>query len=97
MTTPGGDPPLVFRDVPDPTPLDDEILIEVRAGSLNRGELRLIESRPAWRPGQDIAGVVVRGAADGTGPTVGTRVAAALVERGAAAMLGRMRERATQP
>jgi NADPH:quinone reductase-like Zn-dependent oxidoreductase len=46
VATTGGDPPLVFRDAPDPTPLDDEILIEMRAGSLDRGELRLNESRP---------------------------------------------------
>jgi NADPH:quinone reductase-like Zn-dependent oxidoreductase len=46
VATAGGDPPLVFRDVPDPTPLDDEILIDVRAGSLDRGELRLMDPRP---------------------------------------------------
>jgi len=82
VTTLDGDEPLVIRDVPDPVTRDDEIVIEVRAGSLNRGELRLIESRPDWRPGQDIAGVVVRSAADGTGPGTGTRVAAAIDHAG---------------
>ncbi|HSL09692.1 MAG TPA: zinc-binding dehydrogenase [Actinomycetota bacterium] len=65
-----------IRDVAEPEPSDDESVVEVRACSLNRGELRLIASRPGWRPGQDVAGVVVRAAGDGTGPPVGTRVAA---------------------
>jgi NADPH:quinone reductase-like Zn-dependent oxidoreductase len=47
----------------------------VHAFSLNRGEMRLFQARPeGWRPGQDIAGVVVRQAADGSGPAEGTRV-----------------------
>ena len=82
VTTRDGDDPLDIRDVPEPVPRDDEVVIDVRAGSLNRGELRLIESRPDWRPGQDIAGVVVRSAADGTGPGTGTRVAAAIDQAG---------------
>src|SRR5207244_1231626 len=42
-----------------------------------RGELRLFQVRPeGWRPGQDIAGVVLRAAADGSGPAAGTRVVA---------------------
>jgi NADPH2:quinone reductase len=51
--------------------------VEVHAFSLNRGELALLASRPeGWRPGQDIAGVVVQAAADGSGPKEGTRVVA---------------------
>ena len=69
VTTGEGDDLLVIRDVLDPVPRDDEIVIEVRAGSLNRGELQLIESRPEWRPGQDLSGFVARRAADGTGPS----------------------------
>jgi NADPH:quinone reductase len=47
----------------------------VRAYSVNRGELGLLAARPdGWRPGQDVAGVVLRQAADGTGPGPGTRV-----------------------
>jgi NADPH2:quinone reductase len=47
----------------------------VYAFSLNRGEMRLFQARPeGWRPGQDIAGVVVRQAVDGGGPVEGTRV-----------------------
>ncbi|MFC0113624.1 zinc-binding dehydrogenase [Kibdelosporangium aridum] len=49
----------------------------MHASSLNRGELRLLATRPAgWRPGQDIAGVVEQAAADGTGPRAGERVVA---------------------
>jgi NADPH:quinone reductase-like Zn-dependent oxidoreductase len=55
----------------------NEALVAVRAFSLNRGELRLFQVRPeGWRPGQDIAGVVLQAAADGSGPPTGTRVVA---------------------
>jgi len=64
------------EDLPEPAPMDHEALVEVRAYSVNRGELALIKMRPdGWRPGQDLAGVVVRAAANGTGPREGTRVA----------------------
>ncbi len=45
----------------------------VEAFSVNRGELLLLE-RGGWRPGKDVAGRVIRAAADGTGPVVGERV-----------------------
>ena len=62
-------------DLPEPKPAMNELLVEVRAYSINRGELFLLKMRPdGWRPGQDLAGVVVRGAEDGTGPAAGTRV-----------------------
>lgn len=70
----------VVTGVDDPRPRGDETLVAVRAFSLNRGELALLKTRTDdWRPGQDIAGVVVEPAADGTGPAAGTRVVA-LVE-----------------
>jgi NADPH:quinone reductase len=48
----------------------------VRAFAVNRGELTLVATRgDGWRPGQDLAGDVVRAAADGAGPRVGARVA----------------------
>lgn len=62
-------------DLPEPVPAASEALVEVRTYSVNRGELFLIQVRPdGWRPGQDLAGVVVRAAQDGSGPAVGTRV-----------------------
>jgi NADPH:quinone reductase-like Zn-dependent oxidoreductase len=73
----GGNPPVELREVVEPQPAPNEALIEVRAFSLNRGELRLFQVRPeGWRPGQDISGVVVKPAADGGGPAAGTRVVA---------------------
>lgn len=62
--------------MPVPEPAPDEALIAVRAFAVNRGELRLVAARNDWIPGQDIAGVVERAAADGSGPPAGTRVAA---------------------
>jgi len=86
VATPEDREPVTIREVDDPVPLDDQVLLEVRAGSLNRGELRLVAERPGWRPGQDIAGVVVRAAANGRGPAIGERVAA-VVEQGGWAQL----------
>jgi NADPH2:quinone reductase len=55
----------------------------VATSSINRGELSLLKIRSAgWRPGQDVAGVVVEPAADGSGPTAGARVVG-LAEQGA--------------
>src|SRR5215469_15444434 len=77
VNTPNGKEPVEIRDVPEPQPAANEALVEVRAFSLNRGELRLFQVRPeGWRPGQDISGVVVKPAADGSGPPPGTRVVA---------------------
>src|SRR5438270_2614232 len=77
VNTPGGPEPIAIREVADPELRPNEALVAVHAFSLNRGELRLFQVRPeGWRPGQDIAGVVVRAAADGSGPAVGTRVVA---------------------
>jgi NADPH2:quinone reductase len=71
------DAPLEMREVDEPLPAPNESIIETRAVSINRGELRLLAARPAgWRPGQDVAGVVVKQAADRSGPAVGQRVVA---------------------
>jgi len=75
LNTPGGAAPVAISEVPQPEPAANEALVAVHAFSLNRGEMRLFQARPAgWRPGQDIAGVVVHQAADGSGPAEGTRV-----------------------
>ncbi|HET7018587.1 MAG TPA: zinc-binding dehydrogenase [Streptosporangiaceae bacterium] len=64
-----------FADVDIPSPGPGEALVEVRAFSVNRGEIfRLEDPSPGAQPGKDIAGVVARAAADGTGPSVGQRV-----------------------
>ncbi len=63
------------RELPEPRPGPADVLVEVAAFAINRGELALIERRPdGWTPGQDVAGVVAAAAADGTGPPPGTRV-----------------------
>jgi NADPH2:quinone reductase len=65
-----------LRRVAEPRPGPDEVLVQVEAFSVNRGELGLFAARPeGWRPGQDIAGRVLA-AADGGGPAAGSRVAA---------------------
>src|SRR5436305_11899656 len=61
--------------VEEPELSADEALIEVKAFSINRGETYQLERpRPNWRPGKDVAGVVIRAAADGSGPGEGERV-----------------------
>ena len=77
VNTPGGPEPVAIREVPEPEPRSTEAVVAVHAFSLNRGELRLFQVRPeGWRPGQDIAGIVLKQAADGSGPAAGTRVVA---------------------
>jgi NADPH:quinone reductase len=76
VNTPNRPAPTAIHNVQEPTPRADEALVAVRAFSVNRGELILLATRPeGWRPGQDVAGVVVEAAADGSGPTPGSRVA----------------------
>lgn len=74
---------LKLAEMDEPRPCANEALVAVRATSLNRGELRLLTIRPdGWIPGQDIVGVVERGAADGSGPAKGARVVALVDEAG---------------
>jgi len=61
--------------VPEPQLAPDQALIAVRAFSLNRGELRsVVNNGEGWIPGQDMSGVVLQQAADGSGPPAGSRV-----------------------
>jgi NADPH:quinone reductase len=82
VTQPGSSQPAEIRDVPEPAPGPSEALLKVEAISLNRGELRQLASYPDWVPGQDVGGVVLQPAADGSGPPAGTRVAAVVDEGG---------------
>lgn len=67
---------LRLAKVDDPVPGDDQALIEVRAVSLNHGEVAHVHARPPGTVhGWDYAGVVRAPAADGSGPAEGTRVA----------------------
>src|SRR5580704_1873123 len=83
VNTPGGTAPIEVRDVPDPNPGPNEVLVAVRAFSLNRGELRsFANNEEGWIPGQDVSGVVLKPAANGLGPPEGTRVVALTDEFG---------------
>ena len=75
--------PLEIVEVAEPAVDANQSLVDVRAISINRGELRLLTTRPAgWRPGQDISGVIAHTAADGSGPPVGSRVVALVDQAG---------------
>lgn len=67
--TPAAPRQVELADVAEPVAACDEALVEVAAYSVNRGETFLLDS-PAggWRPGKDLAGLVVAAAADGSGP-----------------------------
>lgn len=64
-----------FREVAEPVPARDEVIITARAVSLNRGNFRrLAWENDGWIPGYDVAGEISQTAADGSGPPLGTRV-----------------------
>jgi NADPH2:quinone reductase len=83
VNTPNGKAPVELRQVPEPAPGVHEALVAVQAFALNRGELRSFRNNEeGWIPGQDISGIVLRQAADGSGPPVGTRIVALMDEFG---------------
>ena len=66
---------LALTDAPGPTPFSSQALVAVKAISLNLGEVkRARRSPPGTLLGWDVAGEVLEQAADGSGPTPGTRV-----------------------
>ncbi|MET9318291.1 zinc-binding dehydrogenase [Kribbella sp. NPDC003505] len=85
---------VAFADVPEPTPTASEAVVQIEAFSVNRGEyfgLSGAYGTPAeagFRPGKDVAGRVLRAAADGSGPAVGQRIVAFLEEGGWAERVG---------
>ncbi len=76
VTKASGEPRLISRDADEPVPQANEIVVDVRSISLNRGEVSraFFRAEDGWTPGWDFAGIVVRGAADGSGPRSGERV-----------------------
>ena len=70
---------LALREVAAPQPSSSEALVRVAAISLNRGEVRGAQHAAAnARIGWDFAGAIERAAADGSGPSAGTRVVGTL-------------------
>jgi NADPH:quinone reductase len=66
---------LAIKEVEAPQAGPSEALVQVEATSLNRGEvLGAMHFEAGWRPGWDLAGTVIKQAANGTGPKAGSRV-----------------------
>ena len=75
VARPGAEGGLALAEAPDPTAGTRQVVVDVRAVSLNRGEVKgLAGAAEGTVPGWDLAGEVVEAATDGSGPPVGTRV-----------------------
>jgi NADPH:quinone reductase-like Zn-dependent oxidoreductase len=75
VTATDGEFGLALGQVAEPDPMVGQVLVDVSAVAVNRGELSAMARLPAGsRLGWDVAGTVVRASADGRGPSVGTRV-----------------------
>lgn len=73
---PGAPQGLRLAEMPVPRPGPGQVLVAVEAASLNFADIAFLAERGVAGavPGFDAAGVVVTGAADGSGPPPGTRV-----------------------
>ncbi len=72
---------LKLGQAPDPVPLSSQALVEVKAISLNLGEVkRARRSEAGTHLGWDLAGTVTTPAADGSGPAAGARVVGIMQE-----------------
>jgi NADPH:quinone reductase-like Zn-dependent oxidoreductase len=81
-------PQVRLADLDDPQPNTDQAVIEVKAISINRGEVNHLPARDPSKPnGWDLAGVVREAAADGTGPQKDARVVGLVHPQGAWAEL----------
>src|SRR4051812_4672075 len=66
---------LAIKEVEAPQASPSEALVQVEATSLNRGDVwGAMHFEAGWRPGWDLAGTVIRQAANGTGLKAGSRV-----------------------
>lgn len=72
---------LSIKEVEAPQAGQSEALVQVEAISLNRGEVNhAMETEAGWRPGWDLAGTVIKQAANNTGPKVGSRVVGMVID-----------------
>jgi NADPH:quinone reductase len=75
VVTPDAPARLAVGKAPAPTPSPSEAVVRLAAVSLNPVDVRHAQSAPPGTTmGEDLAGTVVQGAADGSGPPPGTRV-----------------------
>jgi NADPH2:quinone reductase len=73
---------LIIGEIEDPSPRPEEAIVRVSALSINRGEIRRAQSAPPGDLiGWDVAGVVEKAAASGSGPKQGQRVVGVLPNR----------------
>ena len=83
VSTPDGREPEI-REVAEPQPQPGDAVIEVKAISLNCGELRELVAYADWVPGQDVAGVVLQLLRTGADRRKGVVLAAGVDEGGGA-------------
>lgn len=81
ITRPGGPEVIEIREMPDPVPADNEVLVRVRSSALNRADIFQREGRypappgaPADIPGLEVAGEVVALGAAARRWRIGARV-----------------------